>query len=382
MMNYEDTQEETKLCSSTDLEECKSESQVKCSKDICKHSWPKSWLWFDSVFSDDFLFEQLLDFFNLDEIIKYFYLLNKSFKARVNDANYLLTLKFADKLNITPTFLTSDLAARDNILDIYRAVSKTVEEAKIIDLKPNWFYTDSGIVGTNMWYGMHNIFETNTTMYYGYVFSSNKGTNNHIMAYLCAPGGYNNTFNQKLKSEFELSPGSKDIKVPYKTLPADGTEATFKVPRVFEINCRNQGYWYYVDNLMLLFSENEVNNDKFQKSTKFFNNFKWAKDVTESGIPILSTNTETAGFTIIEFDLSKKAEIMKIMGIKKFVSIPLVYIYIDKNTAYGKTLKYTFSQPVAAKYMSMKLLCWSTNQYANQLDMFPWVLKGVSLNFD
>jgi hypothetical protein len=48
---------------------------------------------------------------------------------------------------------------------------------------------------------------------------------------------------------------------------------------------------------------------------------------------------------------------MKIMGIKKFVSIPLVYIYIDKNTAYGKTLKYTFSQPVAAKYMSMKLLC-------------------------
>jgi hypothetical protein len=32
--------------------------------------------------------------------------------------------------------------------------------------------------------------------------------------------------------------------------------------------------------------------------------------------------------------------------------------------------------------MSMKLLCWSTNQYANQLDMFPWVLKGVSLNFD
>jgi hypothetical protein len=46
-------------------------------------------------------------------------------------------LKFADKLNITPTFLTSDLAARDNILDIYKAVSKTVEEAKIIDLKPN-----------------------------------------------------------------------------------------------------------------------------------------------------------------------------------------------------------------------------------------------------
>jgi hypothetical protein len=73
---------------------------------------------------------------------------------------------------------------------------------------------------------------------------------------------------------------------------------------------------------------------------------------------------------------------LKVMGIKRFVSIPLVYIYIDKNTAYGKTLKYTFKQSVATKYMSMKLLCWSTNQYANQLDMFPWTLKGVSLNFD
>jgi hypothetical protein len=133
---------------------------------------------------------------------------------------------------------------------------------------------------------------------------------------------------------------------------------------------------------MLCFSESEADNDKFLKSTKFFDNFKWVKDVTESGIPILSTDTETAGFTILELDLTKKAEMMKIMGIKKFVSIPLVYIYIDKNTAYGKTLKYNFKQPIACKYMSMKLLCWSTNQYANQLDMFPCVLKGVSLNFD
>lgn len=381
-MNYEDTKEETKTSTPLDSEESKSTPHTECSNKDCKDSRPGSWLWFDSVFADDFLFEKLLDYFNLDEIIKYFLPLNKNYKTKVTESNYLLTVKFADKLNITPTFLKSELAAKDNILDIYRDVSKIVEESKIIDLKPNWFYTDSGIVGTNMWYGMHNIFETNTTMYYGYVFSSNKGTNNHIMAYLCAPGGYNNTFNQKLKSEFELSPGSKEIKVPYKTLPADGGPATFKVPRTFEINCRNQGYWYYVDNLMLFFSETEVSSTKFQKSTKFFNNFKWVKDVTDSGIPILSTNTDTAGFTILEIDLSKKAEIMKIMGIKKFVSIPLVYIYIDKNTAYGKTLKYTFKQPVAAKYMSMKLLCWSTNQYANQLDMFPWALKGVSLNFD
>jgi hypothetical protein len=194
------------------------------------------------VFADDYLFEQLLDYFSMNEIVKYFYCLNKTYKARISDSNYLLMEKLADKLNITSSFLTSDLAAKDNILDICRDVSKTIEEAKIVDLKPNCFYTDSGIVGTNMWYGTHNIFETNTTMYYGYVFSSNKGTNNHIQAYLCAPGGYNNTFNQKLKSEYELSPGSKEIKVPYKKTPIDGGKPTFKIPRVFEINCRNQGY--------------------------------------------------------------------------------------------------------------------------------------------
>jgi hypothetical protein len=73
----------------------------------------------------------------MDEIVKYVYRLNKTYKAKVIESNYLLMVKFADKLNITSTFLTSDLAARDNILDIYRDVSKTIEEAKIIDLKPN-----------------------------------------------------------------------------------------------------------------------------------------------------------------------------------------------------------------------------------------------------
>lgn len=95
------------------------------------------------------------------------------------------------------------------------------------------------------------------------------------------------------------------------------------MPTEFEVNCKNQGYSYYADNLILCFSESEVENRRFQSSTKFFNNFKSAQDVVDSGIPILNRDEETKGFEVVEFDLSKKEEIKKILGIKKFYSIPL-----------------------------------------------------------
>jgi len=337
---------------------------------------------FDIAMNDDYVFETLLDYFSLNEIYLYIYPLNKSYEQRVEEANYLMFRKMADKLHITSTYLTSDLPAKRRIIDVYKETIEAVEENKVMDLKPHAFFTDSGLVGTNMWYSFHNIFETSTSMYSGYVFSSNKGANNHVQSYMCVPGSYDNTFSQKYKNEFEVSPGSKEIRVPYEKFPGDGSDPTFKIPKIFEINCRNQGYWYYVDNLALFFSEEEVDSSKFQKSTKYFDNFKNVADVKDnSNLPILHVNTEEKGMTVIEFDLSKKHEMMKTMGISKFVSMPLLYIHLDKNVTYGKTVKYEIKQNVAAKYMSMKLLCCTTYQSSNQLDMFPWALKGISLNF-
>ena len=74
-------------------------------------------------------------------------------------------------------------------------------------------------------------------------------------------------------------------------------------------------------------------------------------------MPILNKDTETKGFTALEFDLSQKEKMCELMGIKKFVSIPLVYFFIDKNQLYGTSPSYHFIQNVAAKYLSMKLLC-------------------------
>lgn len=108
----------------------------------------------------------------------------------------------------------------------------------------------------------------------------------------------------------------------------------------------------------MFFSESEVEHSKFNKSTRYFNTFKSISEVKDnSKMPILNVDTTEKGFTIIEFDLTKKAEMMRVMGIDKFVSVPLIYINIDKNLAYGKTLKYEFIQKVAAKYMSLKLIC-------------------------
>ena len=63
MMNYEDTKEETKVTSSAESTSCKSTLRAKCNKDHGDGLWNKSCLCFDSVFADDFLFEQLLDYF-------------------------------------------------------------------------------------------------------------------------------------------------------------------------------------------------------------------------------------------------------------------------------------------------------------------------------
>jgi len=358
-----------------DNEESKAEHVIKEKEGraVCK---------LDIVLENDYIFETLLSFFTFEEIYRIIVPLSKIYRNHVEDANYLLLTKLADKLNITSSFMTSDLPAHWSVVDIYKDAMRAVETGDMINLKPNAFFTDSGLVGTNMWYSFHNIFETNTTMYYGYVFSSSKGSNNHVQCYLCVPGNYDNTFNQKLKTEFEKSPASKEICVPYDKYPSDGTAPTFKIPKIFEINCKNQGYSYYTDNLALFFSDTEVDNSKFNKSTKLFETFKSVSEVkNNSKLPIHSVYDAEKGLTVIEFDLSKKNEIMKAMGINKFVSIPLVYINIDKNLAYGKTLKYEFKQNVAAKYMSMKLICWSTYQTSSQLDMFPCALKGISLNF-
>ena len=203
---------------------------------------PKSTIPFDEIFDDDYLFELLLDYFDLNDIYLTFYPLNSKYQNKVEESNYLLLGKLTDKLNITQTYLSSDIPCYKRIVDLYKSAVRTIQNEKPVDLKPNPFSTDSGLVGTNMWYGMHNIFQANNSMYSYYVFSSNKGEKNHVQTYLCCPGTYDNNFSQKLKSQYEEEPGSKNIYVPYeKTLP-DGSAPTFKIPKVFEINCRNQGY--------------------------------------------------------------------------------------------------------------------------------------------
>lgn len=178
----------------TESEETKEESkanQVKSSKKKLSglHN-------FDNVFQDGYLLEELLDFLSFEEIFAKVYPLNRTYSKLVNEANYLLLRKLADKLHITGGYLTSDLPAKERIVDVYKQVLETLNKEKELNLKPTAFYTNSGLIGTNMWYSFHNIFDTNTTnMYGGYVFSSNDGYNNHIQCYLCVPGsGVDNTF--------------------------------------------------------------------------------------------------------------------------------------------------------------------------------------------
>jgi hypothetical protein len=159
----------------------------------------------------------------------------------------------ADKFFITSSYLVSDLPVENRIIDVYKQAIQDLSDGVVQNLKPTAFYTDSGLIGTNMWYSFHNIFDTNVSnMYGGYVFSSNTGSNNHVQCYLCQPcSGVDNAFCQKLKKEYELPADQKEIYVQYQKYPDDGSIPTFKIPKVFEINCKNQGYCYYADNILL-----------------------------------------------------------------------------------------------------------------------------------
>ena len=110
-----------------------------------------------------------------------FYPLNNTYQRRVEEANYLLLRKLTEELHITSTYLTSDLPCRSRIVDVYKTAMRTIQDEKPFDLRPNAFTTDSGLVGTNMWYVMHNIFEIASSMYSHYVFSSKKEENNHYI---------------------------------------------------------------------------------------------------------------------------------------------------------------------------------------------------------
>jgi len=201
--------------------------------------------WSFSALSEiDYVFEAILDFFSLEDIYKCIRPLSRRIMKLVEEENYLLLRKLIEKFNISSSYLTSDLPTHERIFDVYMKAMSSINEGKVYNLKPISFYTDSGLVGTNLWYSVHNIFDSNNqNMYGGYVFSSNTGTNNHVQSYLCVPaGGVDNTFCNKMKSEFEVTTGSKEIRFPYEKYPSDGSQPTFKIPKVFEINCRNQGY--------------------------------------------------------------------------------------------------------------------------------------------
>ncbi|CAI2367580.1 unnamed protein product [Moneuplotes crassus] len=335
------------------------------------------------IFEDDEILNVILEFFTLGEIVVIFFPLNSRIKGLVQKENYLLFEKLIEELNITSCYTTSDLPVYEDIGAVYKQAICDFEDEKETDLKPQAFYTDSGIIGSNMWYGFHNIFGSNTSnIYGGYVFSSNKSKNNHVQFYLSVPTfGVDNKYCQTLKTEFELTPGSKEIKTPYLQTMSDKETPLFKVPTTFEVNLKNQGFSYYADNLLLCFSASEVRNKRFQSSTKIFDNFKTPEDVEDSGLPILHKDTETKGFTVIEFDLSQKSAIKKAMGVKRFYSIPLIYCYLEKNALNGTNQIYQFKQKVAAKYMSMKLLCCSSQSNSNQIDMYPCKLKGKTLHF-
>lgn len=151
---------------------------------------------FHQIFEDEEILESLLSFFTLKEIFCKFIRLNKKIGDLTREANYLLLSKLVEDLNITSTYLTSELPAHEEIDSVYRQAVRDLEETKDADLKPQGFYTDSGLVGNNMWYGVHNIFDVNTSnMYGGYVFSSNKGSNNHLQFYISVPAcGVDNPF--------------------------------------------------------------------------------------------------------------------------------------------------------------------------------------------
>mmetsp|Transcript_10164 Transcript_10164/g.8969 ORF Transcript_10164/g.8969 Transcript_10164/m.8969 type:complete len:114 (+) Transcript_10164:447-788(+) len=101
------------------------------------------------------------------------------------------------------------------------------------------------------------------------------------------------------------------IRIPLEDYLVD-EEDVFQILSNFQIHLRSGGYNAYIQSFAVFYSEQEIDNTKFNNLTKRFNKIEKSSDLPLSKLKILNKEEDKeAGIKIVEFDVSKRENIEK-----------------------------------------------------------------------
>lgn len=101
------------------------------------------------------------------------------------------------------------------------------------------------------------------------------------------------------------------IRIPYEKY-FKNAEENFKILTNFQIYLKSGGYNAYVKTFAVFYSEQEIENIKFNSLTKRFTKIQTSADLPLLRLNILNKEEDKeAGVKIIEFDISNKSSIEK-----------------------------------------------------------------------
>ena len=111
-----------------------------------------------SIFKNEYIVAELVEWLDLKTLFTKIVLLCKTSKEAIERENYLLFQKFRDILHIPTTFDTSDLAARENIADMVKAVQEVIKQEAVL-ISPFAYYTDGGVDTNSNYYFLQHLWK-------------------------------------------------------------------------------------------------------------------------------------------------------------------------------------------------------------------------------
>lgn len=328
----------------------------------------------NSLFQEDVFIVGLIEFWEIQEIVKYRQL-STYVKEAIDRENYALFQKLRDYLHIPYTFDSSDLASQENIINVFKYVIQALKEEPQ-SISPFAFYTDGGVDTNSNYYFLQNVWKK-TGIWYWTVANSNVHVQTILSKSIDMPSADNNPMNF-----LEDAKNKNKIRIPFENYIVDPRDDPFHILTDFQIHLRSGGYNAYIQTFAVFYSEQEIDNSKFQALTKRFN-----KVVKSSDLPLLRLNTfhkeenKDAGIKIYEFDVSKTSSLERWFKTKSFGIYPLLWITV-KQKYVNKTINYKIRQRVAAKYISFKLIKSSNSNSNSNIDLYNLGLKSIPVRLE
>lgn len=92
----------------------------------------------------DYTLVQILGYLSIKEIFTLLIRLNKKTYHRIKEENYICFWKLIWSLNIPSTFEASDLAIRENIIEVIKRTYTLIKKNEIKEIVPFAYFTDGG----------------------------------------------------------------------------------------------------------------------------------------------------------------------------------------------------------------------------------------------